>query len=726
MSIRLDNTAAIRVPTGEPLWTWTDGVDSFGFYVSDGSPEGVITANVGSLAVDAAGGASYRKASGSSNTGWVLADRHILNSDLTNTTGTAKYQTLNNQFLSFRGGTGATDGALLNLNGQTLYALGGQSVSNYGSITLNSSGIDFGLGIVGDIRINGEPGTNGQYLRSRGPGVSPEWEDSATVNITTGSLAAATTARVVDLDNNSLTFDNLDQLTFNGSGLSVFTFDTPTFAIDNPGIGVGGRLSLLDADANRSVSIQSPAVVPTSFTVTLPTAPPTANGQVMTFQTDGTATFATPSVVSRKYSADALGNVSGSVAINFDTGSYDNKSATITANVTTLSLSATRAGYYSIKFKAAAGPYTINWGGVSFFGATPPSSINAEEFLVSLYYDTVDNVWHYLEPETNFFSQDFTATKSLAHKMSGFSLGLYGQTTSIDGSAVELNNLDLILLGGSFATNINYVILDETGMDFNFGAASDLRLDGSAGTAGQVLSSNGPDLPPTWEDMTVVGNTNITNGALLNAADHRAIPMNSKNLTFNAMADLTMVGTTGSTFTFQTQDFIIDNPVSATPGAVTFQDGDNSHNVKIGAPAVTTSSYGITLPPAPPAANNEMMVFQTDGTATFTTTIVGRISADFVIPSGTTLNLVTGVDGNTNAHTVVATGAVGTPSLAGFATQAEFAADFDTEIYFEGVALDKSGTTTGYGVTRVSDTEVSFNFDVPIDSLIYFKRRITG
>lgn len=723
MAIRLDNSAQIRVPSGEPLWTWTDGSDSLGFYVSDGSPEGAITANVGSLALDASGGTSYRKATGSSNTGWVQADTNFFNTDFNATAPRTHHFDDNGLFM--RGGTSAFNGALFTINQGLLYMLGGASGSNSGAISLDANGIDFAFGGSGDFKIDSDPGTSGQVITSNGPDVAPTWEDPAeAVNISRGTLLAAIDNRVVDFGSNDLTFNNLDQLTFNGGGLSVFTFDAAIVAIEHPGSGLGGRLALMDDDANRSVSWQAPATIPTSYTLTLPTAPPTENGQVLSFQTDGTAAFSTVSVVSRKYSADALGNITIAAAFDFDTGNYDNKSATVTGNVNTIVLSTTRAGYYSIKLKATGGPYTLQWGAVSFFDATPPSSIDTEEFLIELYYDSVDSVWHYIEPETNFFSKDFTATENRTHHLDSNGLFMRGGSSAFDGSLFTMNGATLYMLGGASGSNSGEISLNAEGIDFSFGGNGDLKLDGAVGTAGQVLSSNGPDLPPTWEDVAAVTNTNITTGSLTNATGAREVPMNSQNLSFNAMADLTMTGTTGSTFTFQTQDFIIDNPVSATPGAVTFQDGDNSHNVTVGAPAVTTESYTVTLPPASPTANKERMTFQSDGTATFTTTMVARIQTDFVITSGTTLNLVTGVDGDTNAHTVVGTGAVGTPTLSGFATQAEFAADFDTEIYFEGVALDKSGTTTGYAVTRESDTEISFNFDVPIDSLIYFKRRM--
>lgn len=52
----------------------TDGANSSQVKLTNGNPEGVITATVGSLALDYASGFLYRKQSGAGNTGWVLPD----------------------------------------------------------------------------------------------------------------------------------------------------------------------------------------------------------------------------------------------------------------------------------------------------------------------------------------------------------------------------------------------------------------------------------------------------------------------------------------------------------------------------------------------------------------------------------------------------------------------------------------------------------------------------
>jgi len=62
-----------RLRSSAGQWdSYNDGTDTFGFYNSAGSPEGSITANTGSLAVDTTNGDLYIKTTDSTNTGWSL------------------------------------------------------------------------------------------------------------------------------------------------------------------------------------------------------------------------------------------------------------------------------------------------------------------------------------------------------------------------------------------------------------------------------------------------------------------------------------------------------------------------------------------------------------------------------------------------------------------------------------------------------------------------------
>ena len=62
-------------------WFLSDGTDSFGYYNSHGSPEGVVLANIGSLCTDTSNGNLYIKQSDSVKSGWVLLSMAISSVD---------------------------------------------------------------------------------------------------------------------------------------------------------------------------------------------------------------------------------------------------------------------------------------------------------------------------------------------------------------------------------------------------------------------------------------------------------------------------------------------------------------------------------------------------------------------------------------------------------------------------------------------------------------------
>ncbi|OUW83691.1 MAG: hypothetical protein CBD78_00055 [Candidatus Thioglobus sp. TMED218] len=67
------------------------------------------------------------------------------------------------------------------------------------------------------------------------------------------------------------------------------TGDSPSFA--NVTLTAQGDARFADADSSAYAAIQAPATITGQYTVTLPPAAPTANGQVLSFTTAGVATF---------------------------------------------------------------------------------------------------------------------------------------------------------------------------------------------------------------------------------------------------------------------------------------------------------------------------------------------------------------------------------------------------------------------------------------------------
>ena len=66
--------------------------------------------------------------------------------------------------------------------------------------------------------------------------------------------------------------------------------------------------------------------------------------------------------------------------------------------------------------------------------------------------------------------------------------------------------------------------------DINPGSETNLRLDGDPGIAGQVLTSNGSDAAPTWEDSTGGGASGLSSGMLIAYGSPTNLSANVQNL----------------------------------------------------------------------------------------------------------------------------------------------------------------------------------------------------
>ena len=82
---------------------FNDGTDEFGFYNHAGTPEGNVTADIGSRAVDTTNGALYIKTTDSANTGWVaMAKITDVSAGITwnEETGTSATMAVNNGYIA--------------------------------------------------------------------------------------------------------------------------------------------------------------------------------------------------------------------------------------------------------------------------------------------------------------------------------------------------------------------------------------------------------------------------------------------------------------------------------------------------------------------------------------------------------------------------------------------------------------------------------------------------
>ncbi len=93
-------------------------------------------------------------------------------------------------------------------------------------------------------------------------------------------------------------------------------------------------------------------------------------------------------------------------------------------------------------------------------------------------------------PDTNFLNSDLTGGTNRAHDFDGASqtwndVGGFNVNATGPGSIV-LSHVD------------SNVTVKSDGVSLAIGAADDLRINGSTGAAGQVITSQGSDLPPVW------------------------------------------------------------------------------------------------------------------------------------------------------------------------------------------------------------------------------------
>lgn len=97
----------------------------------------------------------------------------------------------------------------------------------------------------------------------------------------------------------------------------------------------------------------------------------------------------------RKNGIEASTSVSGTLIVDFDDGLYDNKAYTLTGNISSLTLSATRDGKYEMwVLQNGVGSHSISWGAVEPVGSPPVIDERANKFtVIQLFY--YNNTWRW-------------------------------------------------------------------------------------------------------------------------------------------------------------------------------------------------------------------------------------------------------------------------------------------------------------------------------------------
>lgn len=141
MTFPFFETVETQVPSSEPHSLRTNGSQTTRHYISNGSPEGAITAVGGSTCTDATTGIHWRKQTGSGNTGWALQSGRVTRVDTASAAQEVTFDGYENELRTYRS-EGENTLTILAGSGKT-FAGGGTYISidsNNDSITLMLSG----------------------------------------------------------------------------------------------------------------------------------------------------------------------------------------------------------------------------------------------------------------------------------------------------------------------------------------------------------------------------------------------------------------------------------------------------------------------------------------------------------------------------------------------------------------------------------------------------------
>ena len=98
--------------------------------------------------------------------------------------------------------------------------------------------------------------------------------------------------------------------------------------------------------------------------------------------------------------------------------------------------------------------------------------------------------------DTNFAENDLTFDADRLHDLDG-------NKVDVVGGAITYLTLDSTLDEALLGAAGSHFKVDGGGLITFQGTGNDWKVEGSAGTAGQVITSNGPATPATWQDVGI-------------------------------------------------------------------------------------------------------------------------------------------------------------------------------------------------------------------------------
>lgn len=156
------------------------------------------------------------------------------------------------------------------------------------------------------------------------------------------------------------------------------------------------------------------------------------------------------------------------------------------------------------------------------------------------------------------------------------------------------------------------------------------------------------------DGIQTVGETNITTGSPSVPTGNRALNFGFYNLTLNQVNSFNVTG--AADFLFTTTDFEIGSPTPGQSGKISLKNAVNLEQLTLSAHPDMASDYGIQFPQNAPTSDGQVMIYNTDGSTSYTSLAVTGQYRGTLTLSGGSPNLPDQNDG---------TIAVGDPLVAG-------------------------------------------------------------
>jgi soluble P-type ATPase len=365
------------------------------------------------------------------------------------------------------------------------------------------------FGNVGGLTLDGEAGTVGQVLISSGVGVAPTWGTGGggDVGTLTEVLANGNSAGALDIDMNNNDIDNVNVL-------GVSSVEGP--ADDDLNLlSSGGFDIVINSDADIVLNTGTNGVLFINNDAGTVGQVLTSGGSLASpVWADGGGSVGTLSDVL------ANGNSAGALDIDMNDNNIDN------VNILGVAI--------------VAGPVDAD--------LTISSGVGFDIVIASdvdIYLTTGTNGQLYINGDAGTAGQVLTSGGAVASPEWADGAGGAETLSEVlgngnDAGGLDIDNLNQLSVSSILSTTADIDITTTTGdillvssdnISMTIGATSVLFINSDAGTAGQVLTSNGTAVAPTWSDIETLIPTLEVVLSSGNSAGGLSIDMNNNDIT---------------------------------------------------------------------------------------------------------------------------------------------------------------------------------------------------